>query len=152
MLFTRSYNAKMNHAIKKKTCGVRKHQTFELNSIIYSGDSVFLYRYKCFLNVAKTNGKRYVYLTLCAFAKRCASVYQFNQSYFRLRNFKAFSKRIMRFRNDKRFRCFSQSNQSFVVYRLPFVSMRFSNETNGPVIPWVNMFQEPFRLLIEQVC
>ena len=62
---------------------------------------------------------------------------------------------IMRFRNDKRLRCFSQSNQSFVVYRLPFVSMRFSNETNGtngPVIPWVNMFQEPFRLLIEQVC
>ena len=34
----------------------------------YSGDSVFLYRYKCFLNVAKTNGKRYVYLTFCAFA------------------------------------------------------------------------------------
>ena len=59
----------------------------------------------------------------------------------------------MRFRNDKRFQFFIQSNSRMkmtIIHRLPFVSRTKTNGTNCPLIYWVNMFIVSIPLLIEQ--
>ena len=89
---------------------------------MYSGHNVYFNRFKCVLNAAKTN----FYLTLHALINAMQAFA--NSTNHILEKFKAFSKQMMRFRNYKRFRCSGQSNQSFIINRLPFVFMRFSNE------------------------